>query len=212
MAGDIAEIDFFSPEPFRAGFPHDAFSRLREHAPVSWLDIPQDIDESYDPGFWLLTRYDDVQAANRDTELFSALDGPQLSLQPEMSGNMLVSMDGAAHLRLRKLISAGFTPRMVGRLEEKARGWAVSIIENAMRRESCEFVGDVAYQLPMHMIADIMGIPVEDRKRVFDVTLEFLQAGNPDSGRTKERTSRNPGSDVRVRAEPRQGQARHAPG
>ena len=59
----------------------------------------------------------DVQAANRDTELFGALDGPSLADNPEMRGQMLVTMDGRQHLRQRRLISAGFTPRMVGRLE-----------------------------------------------------------------------------------------------
>ena len=185
-AAEIAQIDLFSPEPFRGGFPHEAFTRLRHEAPVSWLDIPDDFEGQHDPGFWLLTRHADVQAANRDTELFSATDGPQLSLRPEMSGNMLVSMDGRAHLRQRKLISAGFTPRMVSRLEEKARGWAVSILDAALERGRCDFVQDVAYQLPMHMIADIMGIPVEDRARVFDLTLEFLQAGNPDAPASRE--------------------------
>ncbi len=185
-AREIAQVDLFSPEPFRSGFPHEAFTRLRREAPVSWLDVPDDFEGKHDPGFWLLTRHADVQAANRDSELFSTLDGPQLSLRPEMSGNMLVSMDGAAHLRQRKLISAGFTPRMVSRLEQKARGWAVSILEEALERGRCDFVQDVAYQLPMHMIADIMGIPVEDRTRVFDLTLEFLQAGSPDSHATPE--------------------------
>ena len=181
LAAEIAGIDLLSPEPFRAGFPHAAFTRLRREAPVAWQPFPDDFEGSHDAGFWLLTRHADVQAANRDTELWSALDGPQLSLQPGMSGNMLVSMDGAAHLRLRKLISAGFTPRMVGRLEERARGWAVSILDEALARERCDFVTDVAYRLPMHMIADIVGIPVADRERVFTLTLEFLQAGNPDA-------------------------------
>ena len=185
-AREIAEVDLFSPEPYRQGFPHEAFTRLRRSAPVSWLDVPDDFQGEHDPGFWLLTRHADVQAANRDTELFSALDGPQLSLRPEMAGNMLVSMDGRAHLRLRKLISSGFTPRMVSRLEQKARGWAISILDAALARGQCDFVQDVAYQLPMHMIADIMGIPIEDRARVFDVTLEFLQAGDPDSPATPE--------------------------
>ena len=71
-AAEIAQIDLFSPEPFRGGFPHEAFTRLRNEAPVSWLDVPDDFAGEHDPGFWLLTRHADVQAANRDTELFSA--------------------------------------------------------------------------------------------------------------------------------------------
>ena len=186
LAADVAGIDLFSPEPFRQGFPHEAFSRLRREAPVSWQPFPDDFEGSHDEGFWLFARYAEVQAANRDHELFCAHDGPQLSVQPAMSGKMLVSMDGRAHLRQRKLISAGFTPRMVRRLEEQARGWAVSIVEKALERGRCDFVADVAYLLPMHMIADIVGIPVADRERVFQITLDFLQAGNPDAPTTEE--------------------------
>jgi cytochrome P450 len=135
----------------------------------------------------VLSKYHDIQAANRDTELFSALDGPSLVHRPEMRGTMLVSMDGRDHTRQRKLISAGFTPRMVGRLEEQMRRWAGSIVDDALRRGTCEFVADVAYQLPMHMIADIVGIPVEDRQSLFKLTTDLLQAGDPAAAVPKER-------------------------
>ena len=78
---------------------------------------------------------------------------------------MLVSMDGREHTRLRRLISAGFTPRMVRSLDEQARRWAASIVDAALERGTCDFVQEVAYQLPMNMIADIVGIPVEDPSR-----------------------------------------------
>ena len=91
---------------------------------------------------------------------------------------MLVSMDGRDHVRQRRLISAGFTPRMVGRLEAQAREWTVAIVERARELGTCEFVQDVAYQLPMHMIADIVGIPVEDREWLFGLTKELLQGGD----------------------------------
>jgi len=128
----------------------------------------------------VLSKHADVQAANRDSELFSALDGPSLAHTPEMRGQMLVSMDGREHHRQRRLISAGFTPRMVGRLEDQARRWAVLIVDRALARGSCNFVQDVAYQLPMHVIADIVGIPVGDRAWLFDLTTNFLQAGAPE--------------------------------
>jgi cytochrome P450 len=93
---------------------------------------------------------------------------------------MLTHMDGPRHLRLRKLISSGFTPRMTKRLEDQARGWAVRIIEEALERETVNFVQDVAYQLPMHMIADIVGIPAEDRGYIFNVVNDMLMCSNPD--------------------------------
>ncbi len=128
----------------------------------------------------MLSRHDDVQAASRDPELFSAYDGPTLSHQPLIRGTMLVSMDGRDHIRQRRLINAGFTPRMIRQLDEKTRGWAVSIIEKALELGACNFVTDVAYKLPMHMIADIVGIPIEDREWLFTLTTDFLQGSDPE--------------------------------
>ena len=169
------DIDLTDTRIFGRGFPHDVFTTLRHESPVHWQAFPPDFPGNHDPGFWVLSRYDDVQAANRDTELFRSYDGPQLSIQEGMRGTMLVSMDGRDHVRQRRLISAGFTPRMVGRLEAQAREWAVSIVERALERGTCDFVQEVAYQLPMHMIADIVGIPVVDREWLFGLTKELLQ-------------------------------------
>ena len=183
---DIAALDLTDCALYRSGFPHAVFARLRRDAPVWWQAIPAALDECADDGFWVLSRYRDVQAANRDTERFSAFDGPSIIDRPEMRGMMLVSMDGADHTRQRRLISAGFTPRMVGRLEEQMRRWAAAIVADALARGTCDFVTDVAYQLPMHMIADIVGIPIEDRSWLFKLTNDFLQAGDPDLGLSRE--------------------------
>ena len=176
------DIDLLDAEQYRRGFPHETFTRLRREAPVFWQPFPDGFAGNEDEGFWVLSRHADVQAANRDAERFHALDGPSLHHNPEMRGAMLVSMDGAPHTRQRRLISAGFTPRMVGRLEAQARRWAVSIVERALERGTCDFVSEVAYQLPMHMIADIVGIPVEDREHLFQLTSDFLQGSDPERG------------------------------
>jgi len=178
---DLADIDLTSSRITRGGFPHQVFSTLRRQAPVWWQPFPERYQGNADEGFWVLSKYDDVQAANRDTELFTAIDGPSLVDNPELRGTMLISMDGRAHTRQRKLISAGFTPRMVGRLESQARAWAAKIVDDALERGTCDFVFDVAYQLPMHMIADIMGIPVEDRGDLFRLTNDYIQAVAPGS-------------------------------
>lgn len=178
---DLAALDLTDLRLYRGGFPHGLFAELRRTAPVWWQAAPPSY-RGADDGFWVLSRYDDVRAANRDAETFSALDGPALADRPEMRGTMLVSMDGAEHGRQRRLISAGFTPRMVGRLEEQMRRWAAVIVGDALERGTCNFVQDVAYQLPMHMIADVVGIPVEDRQWLFTLTNDFLAAGDPESG------------------------------
>jgi cholest-4-en-3-one 26-monooxygenase len=177
---DLSDIDLTEVELYRNGFPHETFTRLRREAPVHWQPVSEDLSETREVGFWVLSKFHDIQTANRDTELFSAIDGPALSYNPEMSGAMLVSMDGRDHNRQRKLISAGFTPRMTGKLEQQARRWAALIVDEALERGRCDFVQDIAYQLPMHMIADIVGIPVEDRQWLFTLTTNFLQAGDPE--------------------------------
>lgn len=174
----VDDIDLTDARTYQRGFPHDIFTALRQASPVHWQEFPPGFPGEHDPGFWVLSRYDDVQAANRDPELFCSYDGPQLAIQPEMRGTMLVSMDGRDHIRQRRLISAGFTPRMVGKLEAQARQWAVAVVERARERGTCDFVQEVAYQLPMHMIADIVGIPFEDRAWLFGLTNELLQGGN----------------------------------
>jgi cytochrome P450 len=178
----LATLDLTDCALYRGGFPHPVFTRLRREAPVWWQAIPTSVTGCADDGFWVLSRYNDVQAANRDSDLFSAIDGPSVIDRPEIRGTMLVSMDGRDHTRQRRLISAGFTPRMVGRLEEQMRRWAVSIIDAALERGTCNFVEDVAYQLPMHMIADIVGIPVEDRRWLFTLANDSMAAGDPQSG------------------------------
>jgi cytochrome P450 len=183
---DLAAVDLTDVRHYRRGFPHALFVQLRREAPVWWHPAPANF-RGADAGFWVLSKYDDVRDANRDTETFSALDGPSLVDRPEMRGTMLVSMDGAEHTRQRRLVSAGFTPRMVGRLEEQMRRWAAAIVDDALARGVCDFVQDVAYQLPMHMIADIVGIPVEDRRWLFTLTNDFLAAGDPEAGLSWER-------------------------
>ena len=175
----MLDIDLTDARIFERGFPHDVFTGLRRESPVHWQPFSPEFPGDHDPGFWVLSRYEDIQAASRDPELFCSYDGPTVSILPaEMRGTMLVSMDGRDHVRQRRLISAGFTPRMVGRLEAQAREWTIQIVERARERGTCDFVQDVAYQLPMHMIADIVGIPVEDREWLFGLTKELLQAGD----------------------------------
>jgi cytochrome P450 len=94
---------------------------------------------------------------------------------------MVVSMDPPDHTRMRRLVSAGFTPRMITKLEDQARTWAATIVDRALEREQCNFVHEVAYQLPMHMIADIVGIPVSDREWLFDRVNVFLSSTDPRS-------------------------------
>ncbi|HIF97340.1 MAG TPA: cytochrome P450 [Myxococcales bacterium] len=171
------DFDLTEPELYRNGFPHHVFSTLREKAPVWRHPETAGFKDTQDKGFWVLSRYEDIRDANRNSDLFLSAEGAGLGF--EGLGFMLTDMDGQPHLRERKLISSGFTPRMTKRLEDKAREWAVSIIEEALEKETVEFVQDVAYQLPMHMIADVLGIPIEDRAWLFAILNDMLLCVDP---------------------------------
>jgi cytochrome P450 len=179
---DPLGVDLTDGALYAGGFPHEVFTRLRSERPVAWQAFPEAFPGAHDAGFWVLSKHEDVQMVSRNPDLFCAFDGPQLSLQPEIAGSMLVSMDGADHVRQRRLISAGFTPRMVKQLEHQIRQWAESIVDRALQQGSCDFVSEIAYKLPMHVIADIVGIPMADRERLFTLTNEALQGGLTDDG------------------------------
>lgn len=172
-------VDLTQHETFRQGFPHELFSVLREEAPV-WRHPDTAGTERTGGSFWVLSRHADVQAVSRDPARFRSLEGPAIvDTAPEREGQMLVTMDPPDHTRLRRLVSAGFTPRMTALLDSQARDWAATIVEHALELGGCNFVNEVAYPLPMHMIADIVGIPHGDRSWLFDQVNALLQSTDP---------------------------------
>ncbi len=174
------DLDLTDASLYGDGFPHDAFTVLRQEAPVKWQAFPAGFPGDHDDGFWVLSKHEDVQAVSRNPELFNSFDGPQLSHQPIVAGKMLPSMDGRDHTRQRRLISAGFTPRMVKILDGQIRRWAESIVDRALELGEFDFVAEIAYKLPMNVIADVIGIPVEDREWLFTVTNDILQGDAPE--------------------------------
>ena len=201
------DVDLTDSALYANGFPHEIFTALRRLAPVKWQTFPEAFMGDHDVGFWVLSKHEDVQAVSHNPQLFSAFDGPQLSHQPGIAGTMLVSMDGRDHLRQRRLISAGFTPRMIGHLEYQIRQWAESIVDRAVQRGECDFVSEIAYKLPMNVIADIVGIPVQDRDALFSLANDMLQGASPERAHVAGGVRRCPGRDVRLRPEAGPGEA-----
>jgi cytochrome P450 len=183
---DPLGVDLTETALYSNGFPHEIFTSLRHEEPVKWQAFPDRFPGNHDSGFWILSKHEDIQNVSRNPELFCAFDGPQLSHQPEVAGSMLVSMDGADHIRQRRLISAGFTPRMVKQLEGQIRRWAELIVDRALERGECDFVSEIAFKLPMHVIADIVGIPLWDRDWLFTLTNEALRGGLTEGMRSPE--------------------------
>jgi cytochrome P450 len=180
----LDDIDLSDYALYRNGFPHDLFTTLRREAPV-WKHPDTDVLRAGDAGpFWVLSRHDDLRRVNRDTETFTAYDGAQIRDTAEnRKGKMLISMDGKPHTRLRRLVSRGFTPRMLDTLEDHLR-WRTKRILDAVATQAGEidFVRDVAELLPLHVIADIIGIPEGERAPVFAGTNTILRAFDPNGG------------------------------
>ncbi|HEY3701514.1 MAG TPA: hypothetical protein VGL32_04580, partial [Acidimicrobiales bacterium] len=125
---DIADVDLADKDVFVRGVPHDMLATLRSEAPICWQDEP---DGS---GFWAVTRYDDVVAINRDWETYSSNRGSALLMDQDdemlaQQRMMMLNMDPPMHTRYRLLVNKGFTPRMVGRLEDRVRVLAGEIVE-----------------------------------------------------------------------------------
>jgi len=174
---EVTDVDLLDPSLYRSGMPHALYADLREIGSVLWHPKTHVAAFGGDVEFWAILGHREVEQANRDWETFSAYDGTTIVPFPrERRGVMLVAKDPPEHLKLRKLISAGFTPRMIGRLEEQITDRTEQILDEAAARGEVDFVPEIAYQLPMHVIADIVGIPEADRPEVFALTEVIMRA------------------------------------
>jgi cholest-4-en-3-one 26-monooxygenase len=177
----VQEIDLASLSLFAEGRAHEAFRRLRAEAPVAWNP-----GKEWFPGFWSITKYEDVRQISRDPAGFSSAKGITMMVDPENpgpaagAGKMLITMDPPRHVRLRRLVNKGFTPRMVAQLEPHIRAITNEIIDGVAPKGRCDFVTDVAAQLPLAVICTMMGLPREDWELMFALTNRVLGASDPE--------------------------------
>ncbi len=177
----LEEIDLIDGRNFVAGVPYAWFAELRREAPAFWH--PQ--EGAPRGGFWAITRYDDCVQVNRDWEHFSS--ARRGSLFPEMDDDqlaqqqlMMVNMDPTMHTRYRRLVNKGFTPKMVRDLEEQIVGYADGIIDAVCERGTADFVEEISAELPLLVIAELLGVPQEDRRMVFDWSNRMIGAEDPE--------------------------------
>lgn len=179
----LPDIDLLDRDVFTERVPHEWFAYLREHAPVYRHPEPDG------PGFWVITRYDDVVATNRDWETSSSdqdrggVVGLEELIEPgefERGGKLMLTMDPPEHTRYRKLVNKGFTPRMINALEPHIRELAVEIVEGAIAKGTCDFVVDVAAELPLEAIAELIGVPLEDRHKIFEWSNRMIGSEDPE--------------------------------
>jgi cytochrome P450 len=164
---------------YASGPPYDAFRKLRREAPVFWHP-----HATAAGGFWAVTKHADVVAVSRDSGLFSSgLKGymPTPEADPvglEQSRLMLLGMDPPQHTRLRGLVNRGFTPRRVAALEPRIRALCKQIVDAVLPRGECDFVTDVAGELPSYLIAELVGIPLDDGRKLYELTEVMHSADN----------------------------------
>jgi cytochrome P450 len=179
----LADIDVLDHAVYaRSGPPHDLFRRLRNEDPVHWHP------ERDGPGFWAITKYDDVVRVSRDSATFSsALGGTMVADTPDealaMLRVMMLNMDPPQHTKLRLLVNKGFTPRMVAQLHDRIHALARDIVGRVAPRGVCDFVADVAGELPSYVIAELVGIPLDDGRQLYRLTERMHTAAPTDEGK-----------------------------
>ena len=170
----LADIDFYNPDTFVDAVPYDVFKQLRTEDPVHWN--PQ----TEGTGFWVVTRYDDVVATSVAYKSFASGHGVFIDDSVGGSELMMVNMDAPKHTGLRNLISQGFTPKMIRRMERHVREITTNIIDNIAQKGECDFVTDVAAELPLQVIAELIGIPQKDRHQIFEWSNQMIAVGDPE--------------------------------
>jgi cholest-4-en-3-one 26-monooxygenase len=183
----LRQIDLLDRDEFGRRVPHEWFEHLRRSAPIYRHPEPDG------PGFWVLTRYEDVAELTRNWTSFSsdqerggvvALEEPRQAEGGglDRGGKMMLTMDPPAHTRYRKLVNRAFTPRSIRRLEERLRAASGEIVERAMAADGgrCDFVTDVAAELPLLAIAELLGVPAEDRHQIFHWSNRLVGIDDPE--------------------------------
>jgi len=183
----IEGIDLNDPERFVRLEHHEMFTKLRAEDPVHWQD-----DDLKGGGYWNVVKHADLIEVNRDTATFSSEAGGTMIMSgqypigedPDMPfdtrGSLMLDMDPPKHTRYRLLVNKGFTPRMIGLIEQALRHRATVIVDNVIESGSADFVENIAAELPLQAIAEIMGVPQEDRRKLFDWTNRMVGAGDPE--------------------------------
>ena len=169
-------VDLSNSRSFANGFPHDFFTWLRHNEPVWWHEptryTPNDV------GFWVVSRYEDVVAVFKDPETYSSELGGTQIYDGRGMGYQLNQTDDPKHRRLRALVNKGFTPRMIGRLEDELRRRTKSILDAVPAAETFNFVPAVARELPLQAICSVLGVPQEDRAAIIEIVDLAVGAGD----------------------------------
>ena len=178
--GQICELDKW--ESFIEGQPYDLFKRLRHEAPIYWHEESLD----FEPGFWALTKHEDIVRVSKDPLTFSSAAGGHLmtmgdpkvvdpSAVAAIIGNM-IGMDPPDHQIYRKMVAPSFTPKAIRNLESDMRQKIRDLLENVEGKGEFNFVTEISEQLPLWVLCEMMGIPESDRPKIRDLVNNLTDA------------------------------------
>ena len=173
-------LDAISNEAYRSGPPHDLYQLMRREAPIV---KHRGIDPGSPPWFWAISRHADVVEVSRRFQTYSSARKGALVNQdrPDLEiARMMIDTDPPEHTRLRNLVSRGFTPKVMRSMEDHFHEVAARLIDDALAAGDVEFVDSVSSELPLVAIAELLGIPYEDRRKVFDWSNRMIGATDPD--------------------------------
>jgi cholest-4-en-3-one 26-monooxygenase len=180
-------FDLTDPDLYAHRVPHEEFAALRRAAPVRWNPQPSDMGFN-DDGFWAVTRHKDVVAISRDSDTFSSYENGAIVRFPsgftrdqvELQRVIMLNTDPPHHTKIRGIVSRGFTPRAINDLRDVLAERAAKIVATALQRGTGDFVTDVACELPLQAIAELIGVPQDDRHKLFTWSNEMVGNDDPD--------------------------------
>ena len=181
-------FDFTDPDLYRHRVPTEELAELRRTAPVWWNAQPRGASGFDDEGYWVVTKHADVLEVSRASDVYSSQQNTAIIRHGEpvtdealaMMQLILLNLDPPQHTKLRGIVSRGFTPRAIKNLREALTDRAEAIVRGALADGSGDFVSDVACELPLQAIAELLGIPQEDRLKVFNWSNEMVGYDDPE--------------------------------
>src|SRR5688572_2300503 len=180
-------VDLTDPEIYVHGIPQAEFAELRRSAPVSWVPQARGSAGFDDEGYWAVTRHADVMAVSRDSETYSSWENTAIArFQPnmpreriELQRYVMLNMDPPQHTKQRSIVSKGFTPRAINSLRTTLTERAERIVRDA-GPDAGDFVTEIACELPLQAIAELLGVPQDDRRNVFDWSNAMIGYDDPE--------------------------------
>ena len=173
-------FDLTSPETYQAQVPREVFRYLRNEEPVYWHEDP-----AQGVGFWAIPRHEDLDFVSKNPQLFSSAERTCFLMEPpeerlELLRLQMINMDPPQHLKYRRLVRSAFTPKKVESYEARFREIARGIVDKAVQGGECEFVEDIAAELPLIAICELMGVPLDKRQKLFELTNIMLGMDDPE--------------------------------